>query len=523
MYQRISAIIRRIKPQRPAPDDWRAIQARYHRHTVYRALLGAFTLGLAGWLLVTKGATPTQSDIDAQTLRSRKTARPFVAPHRVDPSLLSTIDMALVHGELLPTWIISLQHSPHSLGHRAAEDAFFALRNEAGKDPNLGILLDRLHAKLMDGTYDFQGEIPMLIRGWNDYLARSNVPFRLEHRIDRTSRGAELRVRSYRVIAEVPIATNATNATKHLLLLTRQDRTNLIEAFLGQTLADRSTALVMTDRIAEYAVDRLWPLFDPEDGRLGASLDLGVAPTTDLNRKVRQEARRALENSVVETLATGFSVRRSLEIELSSLAQRRGCGSGILIERVPWNGLSDRALAMVNRVAKKNEQRHCPRVTLSDVRRISESSQQLRENAELSLALGALAGWFAKAVVAHEARHLADSTVGINTGGPCLCRGCPASFDDRAQAEVSAYLASFATQGSGYVALLQACGNEADRRGSHSSALEFLLPRLLVDGCTGAIPEDLYARAAALRAQLFTTSAAIEIPTNFPSVLPIPD
>ena len=121
----------------------------------------------------------------------------------------------------------------------------------------------------------------------------------------------------------------------------------------------------------------------------------------------------------------------------------------------------------------------------------------------------------------HEARHLADERAAPEaTAGPC--RGCPASFDYRVQSEISAYLASFAAQGLGYVALLQACGADAHSRASHSVALEFLLPKLLVDGCDGPVPSDFYARAAALRARLFGRDGPIDLPESFPEAIPVP-
>lgn len=463
-----------------------------------------------GWLALTKGAPPTQSDIDAQALRAQKTVQPFRPVQPLDRDILSSIDMAKVHGQLLPAWFISLQHSPHSIGRTEAEAAFRALRDEVGKDPNLGLLLGQLHESLMNGTYDFRGEVRALFKGWNEYLAQGGVPFRMEYRIDRTPHGPAIRVRCYRVVADVPVLDQ--HSTLHVLLLARQDRTNLIEGFLGQTSPDRGTALVMTDRIAEYAIDQLWPLFAPHD----ESSELALVTM------VRKEARLALGESATGVLARSFAVHHALRAELSSLANRRGCGSGVLIERVPWDGLSERTLAMVNGVARKNDSRHCTRVTQRDADRVSSVSQQLREHAELESALATLGGWVARAVVAHESRHLADDESTQEAGGTNLCHGCPASFDDKTRAEVAAYLASFATAGVGYVALFQACGNDPERRGAHSVALDLLLPRLLAAGCTGPIPEDLRARAAALRAELIGRSDTVEVPKGLPASIPVP-
>jgi hypothetical protein len=501
-----------MKPQRTSQDDWKAIQSRHRCMYVYRALLGAVAIVAAGWLVLTKGVTPTQSELDARALRLPKPPQPFRPVYPVDPRILSSIDMARVHGRLVPAWIISLGRTPNGIGYWEAERTFSALRDEAGKDPNLGALLDRLHEKLMDTVYDFRGEVRLLFKGWNDYMVRAGVPFRLEYHMERTAHGPEIRVRSYRVVAHVPIS--AERAPYHVLLLAREDRTNLVEAFFGQTATDPDTALVITDRIADYAVDRLWPLFDTEDPT--------AEPEPALVDKVRREARSALGDAVIDRLASDFSVHRALETEVAGLGHRRGCGGSVIIERVPWDGLSDRALALVNRVAQKNEKRGCPRLTVNDAGRLGAISQALRENEALEQALGRLAGWLTRAVAVHEARHLADERAAPEAGAPGPCRGCPQSLDYRVQSEISAYLASFATEGVGYVALLQACGADAHSRASHSVALDFLLPRLLVDGCEGPIPDDLYARAAALRDHLFGRDGSIELPNVFPESVPVP-
>jgi len=279
--------------------------------------------------------------------------------------------MELVHGQLFPAWVISLQHKPHSIGHASAERAFSALRSEGGEEPNLGALLDRLHEKVMDGSYDFNGELQELVKGWNDCLAEGSVPFRLEFHVERSVRGRRHRVRCYRVVAKVDIPK--AGSTQQVLVLARQDRTNLVEGFLRHTSAEPDTALVMTDRIAEYTLKHIWPLFDlPTE-----------SSSSDLPARIRQEARQALSESTIDTLRRALSVRRRLEAELLELSRRRSCGAALLIERVPWNGLSERALALMNRVAQKNQRRGCPRVTQSDADHVNTLSQRLREHADL--------------------------------------------------------------------------------------------------------------------------------------------
>lgn len=506
-----TTVLRRMKPRPPAEDDWEHIQGRARLRAICRVLIGAVVLTATGWLLAVYGSPPTQSDIDAKALRASKKAQPFRPPYPVDSQVLAAIDMDRVHGELFPTWIIALQHKPHSLGHENAERAFEELRREAGRDPNLGVLLDRLHEKMMDGTYDFSGELRALVKGYNDYLAQNGVPFRLEHTLAKSVEGPRHRARFYRVVVDIPVSRDGS--AEHVLVLARQDRTNLTEGFLGQTSTDPGTALVMTDRIAEYAIENVWPLFDPQ----------ASSSTAELLARVRTEAREVLPEPTLAALTRSLVARRQLATELYLLSQRRGCGSGVLVEHVPWNGLSGRALALVNSVAQKNDRRGCPRVTLDDADHISALSDRLGHDASLVRALGSLAAWVGRSVVAHEARHLADRPSDERATTPStFCPSCPVSFDYATRAEVSAYLASFATPRAGYVALFQACGNQTDRHGSHSGALGFVLPKLLTDGCSGPIPEDLYSRAAAIHTQLFGRTPSVEFAASFPTTIPVP-
>jgi hypothetical protein len=89
------------------------------------------------------------------------------------------------------------------------------------------------------------------------------------------------------------------------------------------------------------------------------------------------------------------------------------------------------------------------------------------------------------------------------------------------RAEVSAYLASFAAEALGQVALLQACGVDPERKEAHSAALGYLLPKLLPNGCAGAVPDDWYERARVLDRELFGREETIVLPAQFPEALPV--
>ena len=493
---------------RPAEDDWRAIQIRARLRGALCAAGMLLVTALAGWLIFTWGVRPTRSDIHARTLLEPKRPAPFVPPYPIDPVVIAEIDMAKVHRELLPAWVMTLQHSPHTLGYWDRERAFRVLREQAGRDPNLGLLLDRLQEWLLQGAYEFGGQIRELVKGWNEYMARAGVPFRIEYHIQKTAHGPELRVRTYRVIADIAVAID--RSSYRIRLLSREDRTNLVEGFLGQTSVERDAALVVTDRVIDFAIERLWPLFDPDGEVMPSENDPALVG------KLRAEALSALGASAVDRLATSSAVHREIETEIGKLRQRRGCGSTVVVPNVPWDGLSDRALGMIDSVAKKNEARRCPRLTASDAERLVTMSKRLRDDPELEQALGRLASWLARAVIAHEARHLAD-----DRDGGLSCPGCPQSMSYAVRAEVSAYLASFAAEGLGHVALMQACGVDPDRKEAHSAALSFLMPRLLPIGCGGPMPGDFYENARALQRELFGRDRRIALPEGLPEALPL--
>jgi hypothetical protein len=492
----------------PAEDDWRAIQIRSRIGYALGAVGILIISVVAGLLVCTRGVGPTRSDMHARTLLEPRRPAPFVPPHPLDPAVIAEIDMAKVHGQLLPAWIMSLQHGPRTAAYSDQERAFRALRKEAGRDPNLGILLDLLKEWLRDGAYEFGGHIRALVKGWNDYMARAGTPFRIEYHIQKTAHGPELYVRAYRAVADVVVTVDT--APYRVRLLTREDHTNLVEGFLGQTSVEREAALVVADRVVDFTIERLWPLFDVEGELVPSDTDPG------LSAKLRADAMAAIGATAFERVASSSALHHEIETEIAKLKQRQGCGSIVRVPSVPWDGLSDRTLSLIDSVAKKNEARHCERMTVSDAERIVTLSRRLHDDPDLAQALGKLASWVVRAVVVHEARHLAD-----DLDPDLACKGCPDSMSHAVRAEVSAYLASFAAEGIGHVALLQACGVTPGMKEAHSAALSFLLPKLLPSGCYGPMPEGFPESARALERELFGREDAVKFPVGFPEAVPL--
>jgi hypothetical protein len=102
--------------------------------------------------------------------------------------------------------------------------------------------------------------------------------------------------------------------------------------------------------------------------------------------------------------------------------------------------------------AKRTRHERCPTIKLSEAKAAREASEALAHTAGLDRAVAALTGALARAVAAHEARHVQDWSL---EGTPVM-------------REASAYAASFAMPELGALALAQACGV---RRGPHRRAV----------------------------------------------------
>ncbi|MBI5537572.1 MAG: hypothetical protein HY898_32920 [Deltaproteobacteria bacterium] len=514
-----NAVFEGISRRHPPPEgpgsadseDWGAIQAQRPWRLAARVVAGLMALFLSAWWIGTRGVTPRQSDLDAIAVKAPRIPQPFQPTEVVSPAVLLGIDFAKVHRELFPAWIMAMQREPFTVGYPEAERTFFLLRAEAGKDPNLSALLTELNDKMMDNIPGFAADIHLLFKGWNDYLERNSLPWRIEHHIENTPKGPRVYALSYHVLGDLRIDTNGE--PNRVLLLARADRTNLVESYFGQTAIEHEGALIVADRIAEYSTQQLWPMFGTH------------GPLTDLQRAfssaVRQEARGVLPREVIDELGSAADLHDSLSDAVHALGARRGCGRTVVIEGVPWSGLSERALSMVRRAADRNSKGRCKRLTSTDAQFLETTSNRLAGDSALEQSLGQLAGWLARAVVVHEVRHVADERHAEAGARTPACARCPESLGPNERAELRAYLAAFGTEGLGYVSLMQACGTGGHGPGPSGAALSFALARLMPGGCDAAPPSDLYARAKQMEIELFGSSEPIELPATFPTTIPV--
>lgn len=478
-------------------------------------VLTAMTAVLVGaWAVGEHALQPTRSALDAVAAAAPRRPQGFRPSHPTSAALLSQIDFEKVHRELLPAWVIAMQHEPYTLGRHDADRTFNALRSEAGKDPNLAALLDDLHEKMLDDVAVWARDLAELWRGWNLYMARNGLAWRVEHHIERHAKGSLLFARSYHVLADMQVT--AASEPYRALLLARADRTNLIETFFGQTSIEHDGALIISDRIAEFVTAQVLPMFAREPALERNELQRAFAS------HVRREAAQSLSAETVEALQDGATRRDRLVAATQAIGQRKGCGRTVVIEEVPWTGLADRALGKVQHAAQKNARKNCRRLTQADADFLAQESRSLASDEALEHALGRAAAWLARAVVVHEVRHLADDRHAEEGGRTPACPLCPETLGGSERAEARAYLATFGTEGMGYLALMQACGTGAHGQGPTGAALGWVLGKLLPSGCEGPLPDDLYARARAMESLLFGSHDAFELPAGFPSELPVP-
>ena len=377
----------------------------------------------------------------------------YEPPYGLRSDALESIDLARVHGALLPSYMIAASRIGRDTGALdRADDALAALRAEAGQDPNLDALLGELGSLLRDDALQTRPRrILYLVWAWSSYLDRAGLPWWVEASVLFRDWGGFLCTKSYHVHRDLRVAVGPDRY--RVRLIGRVDRTNVRERHLGHAGRDSDGALVVVDRVEEFALERLMPVLGPGGG---GACNRG---RSSLAAHVRDEIIRGLGGTTSQVLAA-YATARCAE---------------------PAGGAEDALPESMARTARCG-----------------------------------LVAWAHRVPVIHETRHVADDERASARDRPLACAGCPDSFGIPTRLELSAYLASFAAEGTGYAALLQACAVESDDETPHARALRFLTPRLLPHGCDGEVPDDLYARAQELEQELFGRSDEIALPDDFP-------
>jgi len=422
-------------------------------------------------------------------------------PGTPDRDAVSRIDFERVHAELWPTWLAAV--GP------AREVAWEELQRSVQDDSFLVARLETIHRLIQKGPARNANRLLYQVWAWNHYLDLLGAPWRLSAGIHvNADSGAVFYVKSYRVISDTP--TRVGDGHWRTRVVQRVDDLNVMEGYLGLTSDHEEGALVVAERVAAFALERVWPLLDPTLDPERRRLDTAFAEA------IRREARQALAPEDHEVLRSTAADRFWLERAVEGVHDRARCGSQFRIGVLPFDGLNHEALQTVRRFAAATYSAPCPDVTREEALAMVLRSHRLQSTERLRPALEALTAWVARAVAIHEARHAADDAM----EEPMACVDCPDHVTGVTRLEVSAYLASFTDERSGVVALLQACAVEEVDAAGRGQALRFLSERLSA-ACVQGPPASLQEQARALELSIFQRSDSIQLDPAFPARLPL--
>ncbi len=423
-------------------------------------------------------------------------ARRFQPP-RPDPAVVAALDLERVHRELWPDWVAA---------PAAEEAAAYARLYEAVRaDPYLAERVARTRALARADPVGHAQRLLYQVWAWNRYCDLVGAPWRLTAGIHVTGPDdAVFYVKSYRIISDTP--TRVGGSSWRTRVVQRVDDLSAVEGYLGLTGDHEEGAVVVAERVADFAIDRVWPLLDAALDPERSAVDAAFAP------RIRADAGRALPAEALEVLGRTAADRFWMQRAVRAVHDRARCGSRFRIPHLPYAGLDRAALVEIRRYAAATASQPCPDVTEMEAMALTTRSRALRATAGLAGALEALNGWVARAVAIHEARHAADDAAGVR------CADCPGGRVGRLEA--SAYLASFADPDTAAVALLQACAvGEVDAAG-RGATIAFVLAQLDVR-CEDGPPEDLAERARAAERRLFGRSEEVALDPAFPARLPL--
>jgi len=425
----------------------------------------------------------------------------YVPLHAVRPEDEACIDWDEVHRVVLPEYVVALGRADTPAGHRRVEYAFRRLRDALAPDPNFVDLWRELHLLAMVDPVRNALRIDYLLWAHNHRLETLGRPYRLEATLYLRGERPRLATRSYEVLEDT-----TSEAGHRARYLHRIDRLAFVEPWLGHTTREADGAMLVADRILHLGRRDLWPARAPGFEERRPARERG--PIAGM----REEARAAIEPELFAILEETSEDQQALLEAASSIEARHECGSRFRVFDLPYRGLSRRSYAMLALAIEQSRGSGCPDVTLSEAAQIVGASERLAQTPRLEEALETLTAFAARAVAAHEIRHVAD--------GPSRelrCPGCEPATPSLVRAELSAYLASFGTEGVGYTAALVACANPERELGVDAHAIRLAVEAALPAGCEGAAPSDLYARAGAAEQRYFGAREQARLAQAFPA------
>lgn len=423
------------------------------------------------------------------------------------PVHLDEVDLDGVHRRHLPDWIIAVDNATPGTEDDRLVQARQVLRAAIAADENLIELFEELDELVTTGGLKGDKGVERalwLSRAWSQYLSDNDLPFFVHANVLVTPRRMYY-AHTYRVTADT--SGTVDDESYRVRALSRLDQINLRELYLGYASNLDEGALVITDRVVELALDRIWPMLAPH--ARGDRLQLAYAGA------VASEARRDLPGGTFAALRDTAQARGELVAVYDAMMSRREC-SRFWIMRPPPLGYDDGTLDDVVDVIGTGP---CAAVKPSEMQTLRKASATLQSNAELDEALQRLTAWAARPVALHELRHVADDDAfDLEEGRPCGV--CTSTDPAPVRAEVAAYAAQLAWTDAPATAAYQVCQTTQGEGTVHARARK-VLTAALGWTCEDGPPADLTGSMRTLEADELETSDAIALAADFPERLPL--
>lgn len=420
----------------------------------------------------------------------------------VDPESLARVDLQRVHEEYVPDWVAATG------GVR--ELHLERLRRAVSPDPSLLALIDRV-AELEADPVAHAAELHAMLRAWNQILAKGGAPWRLGGEVVVGDQGGRFVVKSYRAVTGEGTAEPAVafgDSRFPVEIRRRVDPLSTQDAWLGRMHDHDDGIVILLDRVTSFALDEIWPMFDPE---------LPLSPLQQrMGPGVRAELAARLTPAEVDALRLTAGDRFHMMAATADVHARHECGSAFTISKLAWNGFDARDLTVMQRHAEQPGP--CPDVLPSEAALFATRSWHVRHTDGVREALEHLVAVVAEGVAVHEARHAADDRA--LDGQRIACIGCPAGTSHLGALEASAYAATFADPARGAVALFQACRVADEASPEVRDAIGFLAGRLGPEGCGGPVPSGLPEVASRVEQSVFLRSERPAL-DGFPAGLPV--
>lgn len=463
--------------------------------------LATFVLAL-GWTFETRG------DVLTAILRHEMdlSGEPIYEPrHVIDRDAIARIDFARFHAHLVPEWLAAQSEADTPAGRRRAEYAYRDLLDEIAPDPNLTGLWRELHDRIAADPVASARRIEYLLWAHDDYMDRVGAPYRLEASTFVRGDHGRILARAYVAVVDARAAHG-----ERVRVLRRLDRAPMAETWLGRTDREEEGAFVVADRVLHFTLRHVWPVLNPAlDERLPAR-ERGLAGG------VRREIEAALDPRLRGVLAETAEDQQALLEAAASIEARHACGSQFRVFGIPYRGLDRHSRSMLRLALEASRGAECPDVTIDEATQLVSASERLRAEPDLEDALEGLVAVVARAVAAHELRHVADGP-----SDELACPGCLGDETPLVRAELSGYLAAFGTPGVGYLAALGACASPLPADGDHlwpdAIAIEVATRAAIPGGCEAAAPQDLYVRARRAERRFFGARAPVALPGTLPT------